>query len=431
LYNVPGIDARIAAVPGTILIDDLRSPVLTEDQLRLMREADENPVELTEEAVLRAASERARLDNFGPSDFRERLRLILDEVASNTNATELIKSTFFNKCVACATTRLQVQDLLERHPEIRDVPMASPIVVAGLPRSGTTHLIGLIGADSRLRSLPLWESNQPIPFPWETPGPDGVDPRYRRTEQAWERIQQINPMIAPYHPWEPDHIHEDLDLQSPDFATYVWEWMFRMPRWRDYYLSHDQTPHYEYGKTLHQILSWQDGTTKRWVMKCPQHFEQLPTLMRVYPDAIVVFTHRDPVASLQSIVTQIAYAIRTREKKVDPDWYLEYWTDRVHGLLSAYVRDLEVVPADQQVHVPFHEFVGDDIGWVERVYEAAGLPMTEPARSEIQHYLDTHERGKYGSIDHDLRRDFGVDPEEIRRRFDFYFDHAPVVVEAA
>ena len=416
---------------GKILIEDLRAPVLTADQKRLLQEAADNPVRLTEEAVLAAASERARLDDFGSDDFRERLRVILDEVASNDNATELVKTTFFHKSVACATTRLQARDLLARHPEIHEVEVYRPIIVAGLPRSGTTHLLGLIGADTRLRALPFWESNQPIPFPWERPGADGADPRYRRSEQAWERLQRVNPMIAPYHPMDPDHIHEDLDLQSPDFSTYVWEWMFKLPGWRDYYFAHDQTPHYEYGKTMHKILSWQDGApTKRWVMKCPQHFEQLPTIMHVYPDATVVFTHRDPVASLQSIVTQLAYVTRTREKKVDPDWYLEYWVDRVHRLLSAYVRDLPLVPEEQQVHVPFDEFVQDDVGWVERVYDVAGLPMTDDARSEIQDYLDQHERGKYGSIDHNLGRDFGVDPEEIRERFAFYFESAPVAVEA-
>jgi hypothetical protein len=237
-------------------------------------------------------------------------------------------------------------------------------------------------------------------------------------------------MVAAYHPWEPDHIHEDLDLQSPDFATYVWEWLFKMPRWRDYYLGHDQTPHYEYGRTMHQILSWQDGTTRQWVMKCPQHFEQLPAIMRVYPDAIIVFTHRDPVASLQSIVTQLAYVTRTREKEIDIDWYLEYWSDRVERLLSAYVRDLDVVPREQQVHVPFDEFVRDDLGWVERIYDAAGLTMSDRARGEIQHYLDDHERGKYGSIDHNLRRDFGADLDDLRQRFAFYFERAPVAVEA-
>jgi hypothetical protein len=237
-------------------------------------------------------------------------------------------------------------------------------------------------------------------------------------------------MMAPYHPMDPDHIHEDLELQVPDFATYYWEWMFRLPAWRDYYLSHDQTPHYEYGKTVLKVMVWQDGISRRPVLKCPQHFEQLPVIQQVYPDALVVFTHRDPVASLQSIVTQLAYVIRTREKRVDPDWYFEYWVDRVERLLSAYVRDIEALPEDAQFHVPFDEFVQDDLAMVERIYDAAGLPLTDDARAEITAYRDSHERGKYGAIDHDLRRDFGADPEELRRRFAFYTERAPVAVES-
>ena len=237
-------------------------------------------------------------------------------------------------------------------------------------------------------------------------------------------------MMAPYHPMDPDHIHEDLELQVPDFSTYLWEWMLRMPRWRDYYLAHDQAPHYEYGKNVLKILSWQDGSKRRWVLKCPMHFEQLPAIRRVYPDALVVFTHRDPVASLQSIVTQLAYVIRTREKQVDPDWYLTYWSDRVERLLSAYARDVRDLPSEQQFHVPFDELVRDDVAMVRQIYDAAGLPWTDAARTEIVGYLDSHARHKYGSIDHDLRRDFGIDPDELRERFSFYLDSAPVAAEA-
>ncbi len=404
------------------LIDDLRAPVLTADQERLMREADEHPVDLTEQAVLAAASRRVGLDDFGPDDFRVRLRLILAEVDGHSNATGLLRATFFNRCVGVLGNRLQAIDLLRRHPEIHDLEIKSPIIIAGLPRSGTTHMLGLIGADSRLRSLPFWESLQPIPLAGERPGPDGLDPRYVRAQQAWERLQLVNPMMAPYHPMDPDHIHEDLELMVPDMASYNWEWMFRMPRWRDYYFSHDQTPHYAFGKTMLKIMSWQDGVSKRWVLKCPQHFEQLGPIMTVYPDALVVFMHRDPVASLQSIVTQIAYVIRTRERVVDPDYYIDYWVDRVQRLLEAYVRDVSLVPKDQRFDVRFDEFVRDDMAMVERIYEAAALPMTGKARTEIGAYLDDHERGKYGAIDHDLQRDFGADPDELRARFAFYTD---------
>jgi len=202
-----------------------------------------------------------------------------------------------------------------------------------------------------------------------------------------------------------------------------------MPRWRDYYLGHDQTPHYEYGKSLHQILSWQDGKTKQWVMNAHSTSSSCDDHARL-SDAILVFTHRDPVASLQSIVTQIAYAIRTREKSVDPDWYLEYWTDRVHGLLSAYVRDLDVVALRPAGARPFHEFVRDDIGWVERVYEAAGLPMTDRARGEIQHYLGDHQRGNTARSTTISSGTSASTLNEIRKRFDFYFETRPVAVEA-
>jgi hypothetical protein len=417
-------------VSGKILIDDLRSPVLTKDQAELMAEAESTPVELTVDAVLAAASERVGLDDFGPDDFRERLHIILSGVDESENATALMRQTMFNKTVGAAATRLQAFDLLRRHPEIHEIEIEQPIIVAGLPRSGTTHLLGLISADTRLRSLPFWESVQPIPLPGEAAGGGATDPRYERSVRGWDRLQRLNPMMAPYHPMDPEHIHEDLELQLPDFSTYFWEWMFRLPKWRDHYLSHDQTPHYEFEKTMLKIMTWQDGAPKRWVLKCPQHFEQLKPIVNVFPDAFVVFTHRDPVASLQSIVTQIAYVIRTREKHVDPDYYFEYWVDRVQHLLESYVRDVDLVPADQRFDVDFDAFVRDDIGMVERIYAAAGLPMTDGARAEIQAYLDDHQRGKHGAIDHDLRRDFGADPEELRSRFAFYMDRVAIPVEA-
>lgn len=411
-------------------IDDLRAPVLTADQAAMMRDAEEHPVRLTESAVLEAARERVGLADFGPEDFRERLALILGEVDDSDNATALVRQTVFVQCVKAAANRLQAFDRLARHPEIRDVRIRRPLIVAGLPRSGTTHLLGLISADPRLRSLPYWEAVQPIPLPGEAPEPGETDARYRRAEAGWERLQRLNPMMAPYHPMDPDHIHEDLELQLPDFASYYWEWLFRMPRWREHYLGHDQTPHYRFARTMLQIMSWQDGREQQWVLKCPQHFEQLRAIMKVYPDAFVVFTHRDPVASLQSIVTQLAYIIRTREIRVDPDHYLRYWVERVRRLLEAFVRDRELIPEDQRFDVRFDEFVADDMGTIERLYTAAGIELTGEARAAVERYRTGHERGRYGSIDHDLQRDFGVDPAELRRSFDFYLDRIPVGAEA-
>lgn len=407
-----------------ILIDDLRNPRLTDDQRRLMDEAERSPVELSADAILAAASARTGLDDFGADDFRERLALIIDEVDSDQNYTELLRSTFFNRLVAVLVNRLLITDALRRHPEIDARAIERPVIIAGLPRSGTTHLLNLLAAGGHFSVLRYWESLQPLPLPGEpTPDDHTADPRFRRCAQGWERLQRVNPMMAPYHPMDPEHIHEDLELQVPDIASYNWEWMARMPRWRDAYLDHDQTPHYEFGKRILKTLDWRHDTSRRWLLKCPQHFEQLPVVMRVYPDALLVFTHRDPLASLQSIVTQLAYVIRTRERTIDPDWYLAYWVDRVERLLRAYDRDVRDIPAAQRIDILFDEFMADDLGTAERIHAAAGLAVDEELRDRLRTFMNRHERHQYGAIDHDLHRDFGADIDALREWFSFYTDN--------
>ena len=271
---------------------------------------------------------------------------------------------------------------------------------------------------------------RPVPLlPDDAPGAHGVDPRWARAQAGWERLQEQNPFQVAHHPMDPDHISEDGELQMQDFSSYVWEFSLRAPAWRDYYLAHDQTPHYEWEKTMLQILQWQRGERKRWIVKAPQHFEQLRPIMNVFPDALVVFTHRDPVASLQSMVTQLTYRARTRERSVDPDAILAYWTDRYGRLLDAYVRDVAAVPREQQFDCLFREFVGDDVATVERIYAAAGLELTDDARRELDEYMAAHPQGHGGRLVFDLREDFGVEPAAVRERYRRYTERVPVGVE--
>lgn len=409
----------------TIRIEDLRHPILNDEQKAALAYGEATPVELTVEAVLAAARAQTGLDDFGPTDFQERLALWLAEVDDDPNRTAFGRLIHFNDCVRYAATRLRIRDLLKRHPEIHEQKIERPIVVIGLPRSGTTHLVNLIAADRRLRSMPLWEGQEPVPDPNEKPGPDGVDPRWHRCNAIWERMRSASPLLAAMHPMEPDHIHEELEFLLPDFTSYNLDWVVRAPRWRDYYLSHDQTPHYQ-GALLTglKILQWFQPK-ERWVLKCPQHLEQIGPLMKTFPDATIVVTHRDPVSVLQSAATMQAYAARTSYRTTDPEWYLAYWHDRIRRLLEASVRDRPLLPQERTVDVFFDQFMKDDVGTVERIYRVADLPMTEEARAQIEAYRAAHPRGKEGQVVYDLRGDFGADPAELRRAFDFYFEAFP------
>ncbi len=405
-----------------IRIEDLRTPVLTDIQKAALAHGENNPVDLGLKAVEAAAIERTGLEDFGPGDYRERLGLWLSEVDEDAERTAIGRFGVYNDCVRNTASRLLVLDLLKRHPEIHDQRIERPIIVIGLPRSGTTHLVNLIAADQRLRSMPLWEGQEPVPNPKDEPHEDGTDPRWARSEAGWQGMKLASPLIASMHPMNPDHIHEELELQLPDFTSYNQEWVARSPKWRDYYLAHDQTPHYEWLRTMLKVLQWYKPR-ERWVLKCPQHLEQIGPLTKTFPDATIVVTHRDPVSVIQSAITMLTYGARMNYTHPRPEFYLEYWTDRIERLLRASVRDRELLPSDRTVDVLFHELMADDMGTVERIYETAGLEMTQSARAQIKQYVDDHPRGKEGQVVYDLRADFDAEPADVRARFDFYLDN--------
>jgi hypothetical protein len=409
-----------------IVIDDLRNPILSDIQKAGQAWGDANPVIFSEEAVLEHAQKVTGLSDFGPEDFRERLSMLVDEWNADRGISNIHRHTLLSYINRYAVNRLLIRDMLNKHPEIHNETIERPIIVAGLPRSGTTHMVNILAADQRLRSLPLWESYEPLPMPGEPTLPDGTDPRYKRCADAWDQLRTSVPLLAAMHPMEPDHIHEELELMGPDFASYNFEWISKVPKWRDHYYATDQTPHYEYMKTALKMLQRIRGP-KRWVLKCPQHLEQLPVLKKVFPDATVVITHRDPVAVIQSAITMMGYTQRFYRNAVEPENLFAYWSDRIEHLLRACVKDRAVWPEAQSFDSYFHQFMKDDMGQIEKIEAKAGLAVTPAVRAQIDQFLKDHPRGKEGRVIYNLKRDFGISADEVRARFKFYFDAFPDV----
>ncbi len=409
-----------------IRITDLGQPLLTDIQQAARDYGESLQIELSVDGVLNAAQEISGLQDFGEPDFLERLGILVNEWAGDSGITGIGRLTLYNKLVQHATSRLLIHDTLQRHPQIHEIEIKQPIIVAGLPRSGTTHLLNLMAADSRFRSLALWESYEPVPRPGEAVSDDSNDPRWQRAEEAWQGMQMSAPLLAAMHPMNPEHIHEELELMGPNFASYNYEWLSPSPQWRDHYYSSDQTPHYEYMKTVLKILQWR-RSPNRWVLKCPQHMEQLSVLHKVFPDATIAITHRDPAEVIQSAITMLAYGQRMNRYETNLPGLLSYWTDRVEHLLRACVCDRDLIPAEQSIDVFFKAFMAGDIAMVERIYHIAGLAMTERARSELAAFMDVHPRGKEGRIVYDLKGDFGISQDELRQRFSFYFERFPAL----
>ncbi|MDT3440025.1 MULTISPECIES: sulfotransferase [unclassified Pseudofrankia] len=397
--------------------DDTRSPAE-----RAALEADEaRPLDMSIDAVLEGASRQTGLDDFGSLDFTQRLGILLAEVEADDNVWRTYKATFLDQCVKAAANRLLIQRYWDDHPDCLDAPIERPINVIALPRSGSTHLENLLAADRRLRHLPVYLAAQPAPSVGETAGPDGVDPRWSRSDARWQRLSQ-NEIFAAMHEHSPDHACGENELQIPDFASYQWEWMANVPGFRDHYLGHHQTPHYRYMKNVLRAVAWQFPSDRRWMLKSNQHSEQLVPLLTTYPDATVVMIHRDPVATIQSLLTMRGMALKAGQKRPDIDSHVAYWVDRLERMLRSYLRDRHLVPAGQLVELRFDEIVGNDVQAAAGVLERAGLTVTDETRADIEHYLASHPRGRRGRIVYDLEGDFGLDADELRARFAFYTD---------
>jgi Sulfotransferase family len=413
-----------------ITLDDLHAPVLSDIQKAALAFAEANPVSLDAATVLGAAMVETGLSDFGADDFRPRIDIWLQAIDDDTNLTALGRGNLFQMTVRYASTRLRIEDIVKRHPEILDIVIDRPIIVAGLPRSGTTHLLGLLSADPRLRSLPWWEANAPVPTDADTPTADDPNPRWTRSQAGWEGYQGLLPHMKIMHEFSPDHVSEDIELQALDFSSYLIEWLAYVPRWRDHYLGEDQTGPYNYLKKAMQVLTFLKGPN-RWVIKCPQHMEQLPVLRTVFPDATYVITHRDPVGSIRSAMTMALYAARVFRKEALASEPRDYWIDRYERLLRRCVRDRDCLPEAQTIDIYFHEWIKDPDPILKAIYAKADLPLSDVMLADLKAYHADHDAAHQGKIVYDLEGHFGVTATEIRKHFDFYFDRFPVQVEVA
>lgn len=420
----------MATRPADVRIDDLAVPRFPADveAIRSAMTVMGADLHLEPEALLAAAAEQTGLDDFGDARFREPLAVLCGALRTEAGLSPAGVTSVWTQLVMLLKNRLLVEDVLKRHPEIHELRVERPIIIAGLPRTGTTHLHNLMSADPALRSLPYWESLEPVLADDERQRRDEPDPRVARTEQALAVLNTALPYFRRMHEMTTHHVHEEIQLLAIDFSTMLFETMAVMPSWRDWYKSTDQSPTYRYLETVLKVLQWQRGGV-RWVLKSPQHLEQFRPLIATFPDATFVVTHRDPVSITASLATMVSYSARLSHERVDPHRIGRYWADRIEDMLHACVDERDVLPADRSLDVRFPDFMADDVAMVECIYRVAGQAITPDARASMDAFMAEHPRGRHGGVIYELA-DFGLDREERRRALQFYVERFDVDEEA-
>lgn len=401
-------------------IDDLEVPrfTLEVEELRGLMATMAPDCPLDADALHVKARAETGLDDFGADDYRERLEIVLAGCREIGGLHDPGVVNFHLQLLQLLKNRLQLTDLLTRHPEIHDVELVPPVVIAGLPRTGTTHLHNLLAAGPTFRVLPYWESIEPVLLPAEA----GVepDPRRARTDLAVDFMGAAMPHFALMHEMTTEHVHEEVQLLANDFSSMLFETIGHVPGWRDHYVAHDQAPHYDHLRTQLKAMQFLRGG-RRWLLKSPQHLEQLPVLERVFPGLTVVVTHRDPVPVTLSMVMMFCYTARMHRSPVGVREIADYWVDRLERLLEGLIRDRDAIPVHRSVDIRFDDFMADDLATAELVYEVAGEPLTPEAATAMSDYLAGHQRGRLGRVETSCEM-FGLDEADLRRRFAPYVE---------
>ena len=375
---------------------------------------------LDESSILDEARAKADLVDFGDEAFREPLRVLLDALDQEAGLVAFGRAAQRARIVDLLVNRLRAEDQFRRHPEILEEELGAPIVIVGLPRTGTTLLHRTIAQDQRLYSVRWFECRYPAPFPGG--GSGDADPRIAQAKAEVQAMLDGSPALAAIHPLDALAADEEILLLEHSFLSTVPESGANVPsygRWLD---AHDQTPGYRYLRKLLQLLQWQKRRqgqrAERWVLKTPHHLGFADVLLDVFPGALVVQTHRDPLESIPSLASMITALWILVAEKVDPKEVARQWSAKMATALRRCLAVRDRHP-DRFVDVWFLDAVKDPVGQARRVYGAAGVPFTAEAEHAMRTFMATNPREGRPPHQYTLE-EFGLTPEGIARDFAEY-----------
>jgi hypothetical protein len=412
------------AEPTEIQIDDLAAPVLSETmrELNALSAAEaRKKVPLDEGTLFALARDQTGLNDFGSDDFREGLGVLLRSLETEADLTFMGRVSAQRQVVRLLANRLLVEDAIRLNPEALDAPIVSPIVILGLPRTGTSHLHNLLSNHPDLRSLPYWESCEPVPAPGDRHHTGRLNPRVARTEAAIAQMETLIPHQQAMHELTAETPHEEIAFFQMDFASTLFSTLFRTPSYRAWYEKADLRKSYAYVRRCLQLLSYLRGRGKRWVLKSTMHLARMGPLMETYPDARVVMTLRDPARVTLSLATMAAYSRRLVQRNIDPAEIGRDTSTMLKGHLDAAMRDLPILKPEQLHKIHFHEYMRDPMHAVAKILTFAGVDAGPHTMNLMRSYQDDHPRGKFGQVIYRYK-DVGLDPTALRDQWAPYMD---------
>ncbi|MFW2829410.1 sulfotransferase family protein [Sphingomonas sp. ID0503] len=284
---------------------------------------------LDPEHLISKAAVRARADPDGDaSGWRHRLAMLCDDLEQHAKLTSLGRTLAYGQIMSALTARFRAYALWQAHPQIKYQPIKDPIVIVGQMRSGTTRMQRLLACDPRLTYTRFYESWNPVA---SMNGWAGLD---RRKIKGWLGLacaRLLNPRFDAIHPTTWHAPDEEIGLHNLSIFGSAFEAQWRVPNYTAVVENDDSTGVYHEFRLLLQTLAWlrRDKEARPWVLKVPQFTQDLPALLKAFPDARLIFLHRDVGTVTASSASLVYNQMTLQSHSVDPHWVGEEWSRKV------------------------------------------------------------------------------------------------------
>jgi len=372
---------------------------------------------------MEAAAADAGLDDFGDVPFAEALDVLLGALDREAGLDEVRTKAAAGGIVRLLVKRLRLVADRKRYPAIAQVAITAPVVIVGLPRTGSTHLHGLLGQVEGVRTPRFWEMAVPSPPPEQATF--DTDPRIAQVDAelaATPAGLQVRHPFAARRPEQCNLLHDWAFMNQTPIASY------HVPSYRDWLFDAHHGPAYEAHRRTLQHLQWCTGG--RWVLKYPKHLMSLDTLLETYPDAVLVWTHRDPAVVVPSACSLTSYMRALSSGTVDLPRFGREWAvlEELVAYRGACARDRMADARSRVIDVHYRDLMADQVGTVAAVLEFAGIPFTEASRAAVEAFSAENAKDRHGAHSY-TAEEFGLDAARLRRRFGWYIDRFGVHVE--
>lgn len=369
------------------------------------------------EDICAAAVRTTGLDDFGEdTGYEEGLRILVEDLASPEAGLTPVGNYFHRAQVKSALVgRLMTQARFAEFPQHRDVRIERPIFVTGLPRTGTTALHRLLCADPGHQGLEAWLTEFPQPRPPRETWAD--DPVFNALQEAYRQHHVANPEFMGIHYMDATSVEECWRVLRQTGKSIGFESLANIPRYSAWLAEQDWTDAYEQHRRNLQLVGLND-TDKRWVLKNPSHLVALDSLMKVYPDALVVVTHRDPVTAIASACSLSAEATAGTSTTFVGETVGRTQLEMLSRSWRTFVEARPAYDQAQFLDVDYRAFVADPVGTVGAIYEHFGIAWSDAARAQVRR-IDEESRSGAARPSHtyDLS-DYGLTEEQVRAAFD-------------